>query len=215
MLFRSDVEAQIGDTNCAGTRADEVLSTLHSMQAFLSAIQEFAELEAGICSDMPETLDINDIIQQARKNSSILKYIGCDEIFLDLSSDPLAVLGYPSKLIQSFSNIFRLAANNRRAGTEIRVLVEKSSELEMTIVIRYSGFELLETEIRRSLATTNLVEHIIALGTDNVKLALPIACALIQLHSGEITMNNLDQDDVEIRVTLPVYNKTTTPLLPQ
>ena len=205
-----------GKIGASGSQdADKTIQSLRSMVTLLNKIHDFAELEAGICSDMPEPLEINKIIHHASKHFDVVNDIGSLQIILNPSPEPIPLLCHGSKLIQCFANIFRFAAINHRADTKISVSIKKISDLEMAVVIRYSGNELSKPEIKRLLTTKNMVEHIIALGANNIKLIMPIACSLIELHSGGISIKNQPHNGIEIQVTLPIYNKTTELLLTQ
>jgi len=184
---------------------NEVIKTLRTMAYLLKEVQEYAQLEAGICYDMPEALDINEVVRSAMAN--ITKEAGPDGIGLVLepSSDPMHVLGYPAKLNQCFSNLIRYAYLRLHADRIIKISTDRLSEFEILISIRYAGEKLSDTEIQQSLTANNLVEHIIAIGAGHQKTALPTAYALIDLHSGKIDIRNRANGDVEIRVIFPSH----------
>ena len=196
--------------------ADEIVETMQSMLSLLHHIHDFAELEAGISCVVPERLQIEEIVRGACANAEISAGIsGANKIAWNLAPEELPLLGDRDKLIQAFSNIFKFATHNIQYNDEILVTIERLSKLEMAVIIRYPCQEISECEIKRLLSSNNLVEHMIALGADNIQLAMPMAKGLVELHSGTLAIENKAGEEVEISVTLPVGTITTTEFLCQ
>ena len=195
--------------------SDEMVASLQSMLILLSNIQEFAQLEAGICPDMPTTFEINHMLAAICGSNIEMTGNNGPEYDVEFSPEPISVMGYSGKLQQAFRNIFRFAASGQNFNNPISVLIEKENKLNLSIAIQYARSNFSDSEIKRSLNSNNLVEHIIATGVDHPRLAMPIACALIKLHSGKTTMINTTDEEVEIRIILPVYNCNAPPVISQ
>lgn len=194
-----------GNRRSSDQGADEVLETLRATIALLSEIQEFSQLEAGVCSDMPETLDINDIVNMAHSEVCGFREAENTEFVLALPETQIFVLGYREKLVHCLTNVFRYCAHSVLRDCNIHISVRRISEFEVFVSAKFSGVELSPVEIERALSSLNLVENIIAIGADDIKLALPIAGALMELHSGHLTMKVGHSDMVEIGMALPLH----------
>ena len=80
-----------------GQAPDGIVQTLQSMLTLLSEIQEFAQLEAGICADMPTAFEINDILAAVCGNHIQMTASNGPEFDVTFSSEPICVMGYSSK----------------------------------------------------------------------------------------------------------------------
>ena len=72
----------------------------------------------------------------------------------------------------------------------------------------------MDVQIQRTLASSDLVEHIIAMGADHPNMALPIACTFIKLRSGKISMSNRADGEIEMVINIPVHETTELALIP-
>ena len=183
----------------------EIVTRLSAMQELLAEVQKFAALEAGISTDIPETLDINTIVRGAVDDFRSTRGTDGGEFSLQLTECPLPVLGYVDDLDQCFMNIFRYVDGHVQNGASIKVAIERFSEFEMSIKVRYPSAPISDVEIKRSLTSNNLVEHIIAIGADHPKMALPIAHALVELHSGKLNVDCTNNQVTELCVRFPVH----------
>ncbi len=200
--FQADNE-KILRLNAEQNDSETIVETMQSMLSFLQELKDAAHLEAGNLSIAYEAINLNDIIRSACLEAEVLAQKNGARVVFDPGFENLYLLGDRGRLHQMFSNIFCFTADGLQPDDEITVTTEKLSELYLAVVVKGPVRDLTEGEITRLLTSNKLVESTIAISSKNIPSRMPVAKAIAELHSGELSIPNGAEDGVFARITLP------------
>jgi two-component system, cell cycle sensor histidine kinase PleC len=171
--------------------------------AIINDILEISKIQAGkFTLDMQE-LHADEILMSA---ASFFKVAALDakvSLIQDISQDLPQIKGDPVKLKQIVMNLLSNAIKFTPEGGRVTLRAVCDADGQVRISVRDTGVGMNEDEIQIAMLPFGQVDGGRSRMREGTGLGLPIAKALVELHSGSLSIKSVKGEGTEVALLLP------------
>jgi two-component system cell cycle sensor histidine kinase PleC len=120
------------------------------------------------------------------------------------------IKGDPVRLRQVFTNLISNALKFTTSGGSVSVIAEERPT-RVVVTVRDTGVGMTEDEIAVALTPFGQVDASHTRWREGTGLGLPIARALVQLHSGELKISSVKGEGTSVEVSIPILHVDAAP----
>ncbi|MDD5037338.1 MAG: ATP-binding protein [Methylococcaceae bacterium] len=184
---------------------DEALKD--KLRADLAAMQSLVEegLELARSLDTVESMQLIDLDALLQSLCDDLDESGLDVAYQGTADQGIVVTGQPNALRRVFEN---LIDNAIKYGQHARVRLERRDDTAW-VSVRDSGPGIPQEQLENVFRPFVRLEASRSRETGGTGLGLAIAVNLLRTHHGEVTLSNLPEGGLEVRVQLPIASVPT------
>jgi signal transduction histidine kinase len=179
-----------------------------SLLDMINRLLELTKIHSGSITLNPEEVDLAEIV--AACVAHLGERAAAARVEVASLMDDRAGLAYvdPTRTRQIFFNLIDNAIKFSREGGRVTVSVERGPSGRIVVTIADEGIGMSEGDIETVLSRFGQVESGLDRRYDGTGAGLPIARALTELQGGVLTISSRPHQGTEVRVVLPVADRT-------
>jgi len=200
-IMRDRLLGSIGNPRYA-EYADDIHSSGMHLLGIINDILDLSKVEAGRLELSEDIIDLHEIIKSALGLLRERAAAGEPVVSTELAGALLPIRGDERKLKQVMANLLSNAVKFTPAGGEI-VVSSRVEERRIVVEVRDTGIGIAPEHVARALSPFGQVDSRLSRRYQGTGLGLALACALVDLHGGALSLDTATGRGTTVRVSLP------------
>jgi len=144
------------------------------------------------------------------ESATVALQSGALEVVVDIPTEPLVVIGDPTRLEQCVGNLLSNAIKFTGPGGRVAVIAKRRGR-EAVVLVRDSGVGIAADALERVFELFEQVEAPLARARGGLGIGLTLTRRLIELHGGHVTARSGGPGQgSEFEIVLPLAGETAT-----
>jgi two-component system, cell cycle sensor histidine kinase PleC len=188
----------------------EVVEYAHLIQdaashllAVINDILDISKIQSGKYTLNNREIDLDEIIRTCAQSLKLTAQEADITVETSVSNDVPMVKGDAVKLRQIFTNLMTNAIKFTPAGGSVMIEARRLTDGGAVVLVRDTGVGMTKDEVTVALTPFGQVDGGKTRWREGTGLGLPIARALVELHSGSLRIESVKGKGTEVSVFLP------------
>jgi signal transduction histidine kinase len=188
---------------------DYIHASAVNLLDMINRLLELTKIHSGSITLNPEAVDVSEII--AACVAHLAERAAAAKIEIASHKDDRAGLAFvdPARTRQIFLNLIDNAIKFSEAGGKVAIRVERAPSARIVVTISDTGIGMSDGDIETVLSRFGQVDSGLDRRYDGTGTGLPIARALTELQGGVLTITSQPRLGTDVRVVLPVADRTS------
>lgn len=205
------VQSLLQDKSTSKHQAEILTDMFKSTESSITTVNEILDLSAfdqsRVAPKQRVEMDLNAAAREVLKNlklSAAEKHITLDARHLD---EPASILGDPSVIKRSLTNLIANAIKYSPAKSTVRVIYRKQGHNHQ-ITVSDKGIGIPKRDQKRVLNGYFRAKNAVKMQSSGTGIGLYVTKLIIEQHKGKLTLTSVENHGTSITVQLPDHTAT-------